>query len=200
MVALLFNIGVFFLPIDYGAFGRYAYLGVFLITLIANATVIIPVPYPAVIARVATQADSLALVILAGALGSVLGESVAFFVGRSGRGAVEDTRFYRWVQRQMRHPWRAFALLFGSAAGLVRVRMLYARTKELCQPAPRWTSVLGQHAMRLWWDRRNAQPSHRFTSAGGAVTSLLEGTESVVAGLKNAGPLREVLQEAVSSV
>jgi membrane protein YqaA with SNARE-associated domain len=116
LVALLFNIGVFFLPIDYGAFGRYAYVGVFLITLIANATVIIPIPYPAVIARVATQADSLALVILAGALGSVLGESVAFFVGRSGRGAVEDTRFYRWVQHQMRHPWRAFAVLFGLAA------------------------------------------------------------------------------------
>jgi membrane protein YqaA with SNARE-associated domain len=116
LVALVFNIGVFFLPIDYGAFGRYAYLGVFLITLIANATVIIPVPYPAVIARVATQADSLALVILAGALGSALGESVAFFVGRSGRGAVEDTRFYRWVQRQMRHPWRAFAILFGLSA------------------------------------------------------------------------------------
>jgi membrane protein YqaA with SNARE-associated domain len=116
LLALLFNIGVFFLPIDYGAFGRYAYLGVFLITLIANATVIIPVPYPAVIMRVAAQSDSLAMVILAGALGSVLGESVAFFIGRSGRGAVEDTRFYRWVQAQMRHSWRAFAVLFALAA------------------------------------------------------------------------------------
>src|SRR4051812_23047321 len=83
LVALLFNVGIFFLPIDYSAFGRYAYLGVFLITLIANATVIIPVPYPAVIARVAAQSDDLALVIVAGALGSVIGESVAFFVGRS---------------------------------------------------------------------------------------------------------------------
>jgi membrane protein YqaA with SNARE-associated domain len=116
LIALLFNIGVYFLPIDYGAFGNYAYLGVFLITLIANATVIIPIPYPAIIARVAMQSDNLALVIVAGALGSALGESVAFFVGRSGRGAVEDTRFYRWVQHQMRHPWRAFAVLFGLAA------------------------------------------------------------------------------------
>lgn len=116
LAALLFNIGVFFLPIDYGAFGSYAYFGVFLITLIANATVIIPVPYPAVIARIAVQSDNLALVIVAGALGSVIGESVAFFVGRSGRGAVENTRFYRWVHVQMRHPWRAFALLFGLAA------------------------------------------------------------------------------------
>ena len=62
------------------------------------------------------RSDNLALVILAGALGSALGESVAFFVGRSGRGAVEDTRFYRWVQHQMRHPWRAFVVLFGLSA------------------------------------------------------------------------------------
>jgi membrane protein YqaA with SNARE-associated domain len=89
---------------------------VFLVTLIANATVIIPVPYPALIASVAAQSDNLAAVIVAGALGSTLGESVAFFVGRSGRGVIADTRFYRWVQAQMRHPWRAFAALFGLSA------------------------------------------------------------------------------------
>lgn len=116
LAALLFNIGVYLLPIDYGAFGNYAYLGVFLITGIANATVIIPVPYIPIVARVAAQADSLALVIVAGALGSALGESVAFFVGRSGRGVVEETRFYLWVQRQLRHPWRAFLVLFLLAA------------------------------------------------------------------------------------
>jgi membrane protein YqaA with SNARE-associated domain len=122
LAALLLNVGLFLLLSTDTArawlafLGNYAVLGVFLITLIANATVIVPVPYPAVIAGVAAGSDNLVLVILAGALGSVLGESVAFFVGRSGRGAVEDTRFYRWVQRQMRHPWRAFAVLFGLAA------------------------------------------------------------------------------------
>jgi hypothetical protein len=96
--------------------------------------------------------------------------------------------------------WFLTAMLFASAAGIVRVRMVYARTQELCQPVPRWTSVFGQRAMRLWWDLRNAQPSRRFTNAGGAVTSLLDGTESVVAGLKDAGPLREVLQEELTLV
>jgi membrane protein YqaA with SNARE-associated domain len=116
VIALTLNIVIYLLPIDYGAFGNYAYLGVFLITAIANATVIIPVPYIPIVARVAAQSDSLALVILAGALGSALGESVAFFVGRSGRAVVADTRFYRWVQRQLRHPWRAFIVLFLLAA------------------------------------------------------------------------------------
>jgi membrane protein YqaA with SNARE-associated domain len=122
LVALLLNVGLFLLLSTDTArgwlafLGNYAVLGVFLVTLIANATVIIPVPYPAVIASVAARSDNLALVIAAGALGSTLGESVAFFVGRSGRGAVEDTRFYRWVHMQMRHPWRAFAVLFGLSA------------------------------------------------------------------------------------
>ena len=122
LVALLFNIALFlWLSTDtarawVAAFGSYTYLGVFLITAIANATVIIPVPYPALIASVAARSDNLALVILAGALGSTLGESVAFFIGRSGRGLIADTRLYRWVDRQLRHPWRAFAVLFALAA------------------------------------------------------------------------------------
>jgi len=116
LIALALNVVFFYLPIDYRSFGNYAYLGVFLVTLIANATTIVPVPYMPVVARIAAQSDNLALVIVAGALGSALGESVAFFVGRSGRALIEDTRFYRWVDRQLRHPWRAFAVLFGLAA------------------------------------------------------------------------------------
>jgi membrane protein YqaA with SNARE-associated domain len=122
LVALLFNVALFlWLSTDtarawLATFGSYTYLGVFLITAIANATVIIPVPYPALIASVAARSDNLALVILAGALGSALGESVGFFVGRSGRGAIEETHFYKWVQRQLRHPWRAFIVLLLLAA------------------------------------------------------------------------------------
>jgi membrane protein YqaA with SNARE-associated domain len=90
----------------------YSVPGVFVVMLLANATIVVPVPWPAVFVPIARQSDSLALVLLAGALGSVIGEAVAFFVGRSGRGAVEDTRFYRWVQRQLEHPLRAAAVLF----------------------------------------------------------------------------------------
>jgi len=110
------NVGIYWLKIDYRIFGAYAYLGVFIVTLIANATTIVPVPYITVVACIAGQSNNLVLVALAGALGSALGESVAFFVGRSGRAIAEETRFYGWVKRQMRHPWRAFAVLFGLAA------------------------------------------------------------------------------------
>ena len=110
------NVGIYWLKIDYRIFGAYAYLGVFIVTLIANATTIVPVPYITIVACIAGQSDNLVLVALAGALGSALGESVAFFIGRSGRAIAEETRFYGWVKRQMRHPWRAFAVLFGLSA------------------------------------------------------------------------------------
>jgi len=90
----------------------YAAAGAFLVMLLANATVVVPVPWPGILIPIAQQSDSLWLVVLAAALGSAVGESVAFFVGRSGRGVVEDTALYRWVQRQLQRPWRAFLALF----------------------------------------------------------------------------------------
>src|ERR1044071_2134477 len=74
------NIGIYWLNIDYRVFGAYAYVGVFIVTLIANATTIVPVPYITIVACIAGQNDGIVLVALAGGLGSVLGESVAFFI------------------------------------------------------------------------------------------------------------------------
>ncbi len=91
--------------------GSLGYIGVFLITLISNATIVVPIPYFGLVAAL-SPGLSMVGVGIAGALGSVIGESVGFFVGRSGRGVVEQTRFYRWVQRQLEHPWRAFVVLF----------------------------------------------------------------------------------------
>lgn len=94
----------------------YAVLGAFGVMLIANATVVVPVPWPAVLIPIAQHTDNLPGVLVAGALGSAIGETVAFFLGRSGRSVVANTRFYRWVQTQMTHPWRSFAVLFILAA------------------------------------------------------------------------------------
>ena len=95
--------------------GRLGYLGAFVVAAIANATVFIPVPYYPVIARLA-QVLNVWGVILAAAAGSALGESVAFLVGRSGRSAVQQTGINNWMQRQMRHPWRAGLVLFAFSA------------------------------------------------------------------------------------
>lgn len=117
--AVALNVLAYYLiPADFAKrFSAFGYLGIFVVTFVANATIIVPVPYLGVVARLA-QSLGFGGVILAGALGSALGESVAFFVGRAGRETVNDTRFFRWVQRQMRHPWRAFLALFLLAAPL----------------------------------------------------------------------------------
>src|SRR4051794_4251537 len=75
LIALALNVDIYLLHIDYTRFGAYTYIGVFLITLIGNATTLVPVPYILIVACIAGQTDNLPLVILAGALGSVLGES-----------------------------------------------------------------------------------------------------------------------------
>ncbi len=116
-IALALNVLAYFLlpPELVGRLRGFGYVGAFAIAAIANATVLIPVPYYPVIARLA-QALNVWGVILAAAAGSALGESVAFFVGRTGHGAVEQTRFNDWIQRQVRHPWRAGLILFALSA------------------------------------------------------------------------------------
>ena len=82
---------------------------------IANATVLVPVPYYPIIARLG-QVLNVWGVIIAAAAGSTLGETVAFLVGRSGHEAVEKTVMNGWVERQMQRPWRAGVTLFALSA------------------------------------------------------------------------------------
>ncbi len=116
-IAIVLNIIAYLMiPPDFAnRLGSLGYIGVFLITLVSNATIVVPIPYFGLVAAL-SPALSMVGVGIAGALGSVIGESVSFFVGRSGRGVVEQTRFYRWVQRQLEHPWRAFVVLFALSA------------------------------------------------------------------------------------
>lgn len=114
--ALLLNVLVLFIPPTWieglGRWGPWAYAAVFGITALANASVIVPIPYPGIVARFASVLNDVWGVALAGAAGSTLGESTAFLVGRAGKGIVEDTRFYRWLSHQLRTPTRAFVVLF----------------------------------------------------------------------------------------
>lgn len=95
--------------------GSYGYLGAFLSAALANATVLVPVPYYPLLLRLAATLNPWGLAVLAAA-GSVIGELVSFYVGRSGRAAVAETRFYRWVHHQLSHPWRAPLALFALSA------------------------------------------------------------------------------------
>ncbi|GAB4432898.1 MAG: VTT domain-containing protein [Chloroflexi bacterium OHK40] len=111
------NIAVFLLlpPGLLERLGNVGYLGAFASAAFANATVLVPVPYYPLLIRLGQAFDPWG-VVFAAAAGSVIGELVAYSVGRSGRQAVEQTRFYLWVQAQLSHPWRAPLVLFSLSA------------------------------------------------------------------------------------
>lgn len=84
IVALVvLNVAIYLAPIDYSGLGGLAYAGAFLITLVANAAIVVPVPYIPIVAHIVATAGSPAAVVLLAATGSTLGESVAFWVGRA---------------------------------------------------------------------------------------------------------------------
>jgi membrane protein YqaA with SNARE-associated domain len=117
LVLVAVNIAIYFaLPTDLvERIGNFGYLGAFLSALLANASVVIPVPYYPLLIRLGQAFDPIWITLLAAA-GSTIGELTAFYVGRSGKGAVENTRFYRWTQEQLNHRWRAPLVLFGLSA------------------------------------------------------------------------------------
>ena len=109
---LAFNIAVYFAPIDYSAFTSFAYLGAFIVTLLANALIIIPIPYVPIVAHIGATAEYPWLVVGLGALGSVLGESVAFAAGRAELGLVSEHPIYRRLHRVAQRPFLAGVLIF----------------------------------------------------------------------------------------
>jgi membrane protein YqaA with SNARE-associated domain len=112
LVVILNVVAYLLIPVDLAQrLGAFGYLGAFAVAAVANATVVVPVPYFGVLAVLGAALNPWG-VVLAAAAGSALGESVAFFVGRSGKSAAAETRFYRWVQGQLRTRWRAGLVLF----------------------------------------------------------------------------------------
>ena len=116
--------------------GKYHYLGAFLISLIGNATVLLPgivLPILSGLGIVLYPAAGLVspvIVGLAGGAGAAIGEIVGYMAGYSGRGIVENSKLYQrlvdWVRRWGVIAIFIFALvplffdLVGLAAGVLR--------------------------------------------------------------------------------
>ncbi len=116
---------------------NYAYLSVFLISLLGNATVVFPGAVLVILANIAivlypgTGMVGPVLVSLLGGAGAALGELTGYILGYGGRGIVENVKLYqrcvRWMQK-----WGEVAIfvlsmvpfffdLVGIAAGVLRV-------------------------------------------------------------------------------
>jgi membrane protein YqaA with SNARE-associated domain len=83
---------------------QYSYFGVFLLSFIGTASIIIPVPYTLIIFTLSLTGQwNSALLIIAGGLGSALGELTGYALGYFGRRAISEER-----QRKMTYLVRVF--------------------------------------------------------------------------------------------
>jgi uncharacterized membrane protein YdjX (TVP38/TMEM64 family) len=93
------------LHIDIYRYAWLAYLSVFVMSLLANATIIAPVPFGVIIVTTAAQHYNPALIALAAAAGGTLGELSGYFAGRLGRkiaipeNIISNKRITYWVEK-----------------------------------------------------------------------------------------------------
>jgi membrane protein YqaA with SNARE-associated domain len=110
---------------------NYGYLGAFIISIILNATLILPVGNMAILMAVGATMPSPAIVGLVGGLGAAIGEMTGYIAGRSGRDLLARSKMYNrvegWVRRWGMLPIFVFSMVpfffdvVGIAAGALRV-------------------------------------------------------------------------------
>jgi uncharacterized membrane protein YdjX (TVP38/TMEM64 family) len=89
--------------------GAYGYLGVFLISMLGTATVILPVPSLAVVFAGGGVLNPLLVGLVAG-LGEPIGELTAYLAGYAGNAVVEDSERFARIRHWMEQ--RGFVTLF----------------------------------------------------------------------------------------
>jgi membrane protein YqaA with SNARE-associated domain len=109
---------------------NYGYLGAFLVSLVLNATIILPAGNFLILFTLGAVLPSPTLVGLAGGLGAAIGEMTGYIAGYSGQAIVSRQKMYasikRWVEK-----WGTLTIfvmaivpivfdLVGLAAGVVR--------------------------------------------------------------------------------
>jgi membrane protein YqaA with SNARE-associated domain len=90
---------------------QYGYVGIFLISIAANATIIIPLPGVAFTTAMGAIFNPLGVAVAAG-LGAALGELTGYMTGFSGQGVIERAKLYDRLVNWMRaHQNLAYGLI-----------------------------------------------------------------------------------------
>jgi membrane protein YqaA with SNARE-associated domain len=101
IVALGAMSGLFlFFPIDWDKVGNWGYVGVFVVTFIATASFILPIPYLLIVARAGMFLNPLGVTLVAGLAGA-LGETTGYIIGASGRDLFPHGKLYEKANHWM---------------------------------------------------------------------------------------------------
>ena len=134
VLALLFTIvisvAIFALRDRMEQLASLGYPGIFLVSLLSNATLILPMPGLVVIFAMGSALNPLLVGVVAG-IGMTLGEMTGYLAGYSGSAIIEDNARYDQVERYVRRfgGWVIFALaliplplfdIAGIVAGAIR--------------------------------------------------------------------------------
>lgn len=134
LIVIAITVGIFYFYQHYTVrvdeLKAYGYLGVFLISLTFNATVILPAGSILVVSALGALLPLPIVVGLAGGTGAAIGEITGYLAGYSGRGIAEKSKVYTRVEGWVRR-WGAITIftlslvpfifdLAGIAAGVLR--------------------------------------------------------------------------------
>jgi membrane protein YqaA with SNARE-associated domain len=89
-----------FVPIDWEKVGNWGYLGVFVVTFVATASFILPIPYLLIVARAGMFLNPLGVTLVAGLAGA-LGELTGYVIGASGRELIPQGKLYEKANHWM---------------------------------------------------------------------------------------------------
>lgn len=130
LLVIAITVGLFLYRDRVAELEDYGYLGAFLISLVCNATVILPVPGLLILVALGSIFHPVG-VGLAGGIGAAIGEITGYMAGYSGRGLARRSKVYNRVEGWMRR-WGAMTIfvfslvpffpfdLAGIAAGVLR--------------------------------------------------------------------------------
>ena len=89
-----------FVPIDWERVGNWGYLGVFVVTFVATASFILPIPYLLIVARAGMFLNPVMVTLVAGLAGA-LGELTGYIIGASGRDLIPQGKLYEKANHWM---------------------------------------------------------------------------------------------------
>jgi len=103
VLVLAISVGILALRDRFAELGAVGYFGIFLVSLVGNATVILPAPSLALVFAMGSALSPLLVGLVAGT-GEALGELTGYVLGFGGQAFIEDQKIYDrlvgWMERR----------------------------------------------------------------------------------------------------